>query len=418
MEKDKIYKKYYDLIDNKSKGAIPLFIVVVGSQAYGTNTPESDFDYAGVYIQSKEDIYGFNYKQQIDDKKEKGEFGNKEKDDVVFYEIRRFLELLMTANPTVLSILFSPEDCIAYKHPIFDVILKERQKFVTKKCKNSFAGYAIAQIKKAKGLNKKQNWEKNKVVRKDVLDFCYVIDKNKSIAMNKFLEGRTYLQQFCGVVNIPNSRDMYALFYDEEADRCFNPLLNEKTKEDRKKYLSSQKRPFGFGFKGIVKKGEGANSAESNQLRLSSIPKVDYLGNKLEPIAVFSYNKDGYTQHCKDHREYQDWLKNRNEQRYVDNKGHNQKIDSKNIMHLVRLLKMSREIAENGEFIIRRPDADYLKSIRRGEVNLQEIIDWAEDEILTIDDLFLNSNLPDKVEENKVNELLIKIRKECYERYS
>jgi hypothetical protein len=75
---------------------------------------------------------------------------------------------------------------------------------------------------------------------------------------------------------------------------------------------------------------------------------------------------------------------------------------------------MSREIAENGEFIIRRPDADYLKSIRRGEVNLQDIINWAENEILIIDDLFLNSNLPDNVEREFINDLLVNIRRVCY----
>ena len=84
----------------------------------------------------------------------------------------------------MLSILFSPEDCIVYKHPIFDIILKHRDKFITKQCKNSFTGYSVAQIKKAQGLNKKQNWEKDKVTRKDILDFCFVIDGEKSVPLN------------------------------------------------------------------------------------------------------------------------------------------------------------------------------------------------------------------------------------------
>ena len=31
--------------------------------------------------------------------------------------------------------------------------------------------------------------------------------------------------------------------------------------------------PMGFGYKGLIKTGEGSNAGESNQLRLSSISK-------------------------------------------------------------------------------------------------------------------------------------------------
>lgn len=410
IDKETIKNKYTELINSKSKNSIPLFIVIVGSQAYGTNTPESDFDFAGVFLQSKEDIYGFNYLEQIDEKKVKGDFGDKEKDDAVFYEIKRFLQLLQTANPTVLSILFSPEDCIIYKHPIFDIILNKRQEFVTKMCRNSFAGYAIAQCKKAKGLDKMQNWEKDKVTRKDILDFCYVIDESGygTILLKKFLKDRTMEQQFCGISKIPNARDLYALFYDQKAHYCFSKLEEPETNKNKKKYYKKKGESVGLGYKGISKISTGESVSESNQLRLSSIPKGE------KTIATLIFNKDSYIQSNKDYKSYQTWIQNRNEQRYVDNLGHNQKIDSKNIMHLVRLLRMSREIAENGEFIIRRPDAEYLRSIRRGEVNLNDILSWAEDEILVIDDLFLKSDLPDNLDREFVNNLLVQIRVNIY----
>jgi len=47
------------------------------------------------------------------------------------------------------------------------MILEHKDEFITKVCCKSFAGYGIAQIKKAKGLDKKQNWEKGKVTRKN-----------------------------------------------------------------------------------------------------------------------------------------------------------------------------------------------------------------------------------------------------------
>jgi len=144
--------------------------------------------------------------------------------DYTGWEVRRFLELLESNNPTVLELLNSPEDCVISKHPLFDVILEQKGRFITKGCKNSFGGYARQQIKKAKGLNKKQNWEKEKVTRKELLDFCYVIKGEKSIPIKEYFNKMGYpsdAQKFCGVVNIPNARDMYALFYDIKSELCY-----------------------------------------------------------------------------------------------------------------------------------------------------------------------------------------------------
>ena len=156
--------------------------------------------------------------------------------------------------------------------------------------------------------------------------------------------------------------------------------------------------------------------AESNQLRLSSIPKKDQLGGKMKPIAIFSYNKDGYTRHCKDFREYQEWLENRNTQRWVDVQSHGQQIDGKNLMHCKRLISMANEIAEGKGIIVRRPDAQELLKIRKGEVSLDELIDWANEQIDNMDVLFETSDLPDKPQPGLAKELLVKIRKEFYKK--
>jgi hypothetical protein len=159
-----------------------------------------------------------------------------------------------------------------------------------------------------------------------------------------------------------------------------------------------------MGFKGIA-------FEESNDIRLSSIPKETpshyFIGH-------ISYNKDGYTQHCNDYKSYETWLKERNEQRYVDVKSNGQKIDGKNMMHCRRLIDMAREIAEGKGIIVRRPNAKELIGIRKGEVDLQTLINHVEKEIIEIDKLFKNSNLPNSVDEKFINELIIKIRKSVY----
>jgi predicted nucleotidyltransferase len=57
-----------------------LYLTVRGSNAYGTNIPTSDIDFAGVFIQSHDDILGNKYLEQINDST----------NDTVIYELRRF----------------------------------------------------------------------------------------------------------------------------------------------------------------------------------------------------------------------------------------------------------------------------------------------------------------------------------------
>jgi predicted nucleotidyltransferase len=388
------------LIEEKSPGSQPILLVIRGSHAYGTNVETSDTDYAGVFIQPIEDILGFGYKEQIND----------DKNDIVIYEIKRFLQLLESNNPTVLELLNTPDNCIIYKHPIFNEVLNNRDKFITKICAKSFGGYGKMQIQKAKGQNKKQNWEKDKVTRKDVLDFVYVIQGEKSIPWKVWNSNdeRQFEEKFCGVVNVPNARDVYAVYYDGLSKNMFSEDVNELDRENLKRFTKESGKPMGFGYKGLVKTGEGNNVAESNALRLSSIPKGE------TPICNIVYNKDGYSEHCKDYKSYEDWLANKNEARWVDVKSHGQKIDGKNMMHSKRLMSMAREIAEGKGINVRRDDAEYLISIRRGEIDLQTLIDEVEKEIIEIDELFTNSNLPESVDKNFINELLIKIRKNIY----
>lgn len=83
-------------------------------------------------------------------------------------------------------------------------------------------------------------------------------------------------------------------------------------------------------------------------------------------------------------------------------------------MHCRRLLEMAREIGEGKGIIVRRPNREELISIRKGEVDLQSLIDRAEKDILEIDKLFANSELPDSVDKELVHKLLTSIRKQFY----
>lgn len=335
---------------------------ISGSKAYGTNMAHSDTDMKGVFILPKIEFYGLDYTEQVGD----------DKNDVVYYEIKRFIELLLKNNPNILELLASPEDCILYRHP--SVLKLKPAFFISKLCKNTFAQYAFSQIKKARGLNKKivNPMEEQ---RKSILEFCYVIVNYGSTSITTFLEKKGWQQADCGLVAINHFKDTYALFHKSQFAQNID-------------------------FQGIM------SSEKANQVSLSSVPKG------VEPAAILTFNKDGYSKYCKDYLDYWSWVNERNEARYSNNIAHEKNYDSKNMMHVFRLLNMAEEIAQEGKINVRRPDRDFLLTIRKGDFEYDDLVKIAEDKINNIDLLFEKSDLPNAPDYERAEELLISIRSE------
>ena len=355
--------------DLEDKGLL-LFKTLSGSRAYGTNKPTSDFDYRGVYILPIENLLDYSYVDQVSD----------DTNDETYYEIGRFLQLLQTQNPNIIELFNMPEENILYKHPMFDDILQYKDKFLSKVCRDSFGGYAIAQIKKARGLNKKIVNPVDKE-RKNVLDFCYAIVGYKSVPLKEFLVNSGYQQNKCGLVAIDHARDTYAMFYDHY----------------------SSKENSRLGYRGIMN-----DDLTSNEVRLSSIPVGE------TPVTTILYNKDGYTKYCKDYKEYWEWVEKRNDDRYQTNQEHGKGYDSKNMMHCIRLTRMAMEIAEQKKVIVRRPDAEELLTIRNGDAEYGDLLNEAETSIKLLDELYERSDLPEKIDPKFVNDILLNFRKKYY----
>lgn len=342
----------------KASGSI-IFECISGSRAYGLTTATSDTDIRGVFILPKEQFYSLEYVGQI----------NNETNDIVYYELRKFIELLSNNNPNILELLNVPEDCILKKDPIFDQIKIEY--FLSKLCKKTFANYAYTQIKKARGLNKKivNPVEKE---RKSVLDFCYVRTGKQSIGLKKFLESKKLEAQHCGLVKIAHMKDCYNLFYGS-----------------------------GNGYQGIAREN-------ANEVCLSSVPKEE------KPVALLYFNVDGYSSYCKKYKEYWTWVEKRNEERYKNNVAHGKNYDTKNMMHTFRLLHMAEEIAKEGIVNVRRSDRDYLLRIKNGDFEYDDLVDVAEKIKEELEVFYDRSDLMEKPDLDRVNKLLVSIRDEFY----
>lgn len=355
-----------------------IFECISGSHSYGTNIEGSDTDIRGIFVLPTEEVLAERYMEQINDKK----------NDIVFYEVGRFLDLLYTANPNILELLNTPEDCIIYKNKVFDEWFPDPSIYLTKKLKNSFVGYAHSQIEKAKGLNKKINWDKSKTQRKDIIDFCKIVDREDGniYQMKKWLSEMDYTQDQIGLSSIDGFRDCYRVYTDEIKWAIDNHRFDNVDFTDR-------------GYNGIIKD-------DSNEPRTSIIEKYrinDWKG-------VLYWNREAYSTHCKDYSSYVKWLSERNEQRYLDNLKGEQGYDHKNMMHCMRLLFTAQDIVDKKQIIVKRPERDYLLKIRNGEITYKNLLDSAESKVETIKQLFKSSDLPEELDIKHKQELLLKIR--------
>lgn len=385
----------------------------------------SDTDYRGVYFTDFTKLIGLgnDYEEEVSD----------EKHDETYYEFGKWMTLLSKGNPNALESLFVPEDMVSGDiHPAIQEVLKNRDKFLSKEVVKSLSGYAFNQIKKARSLGKKIV---NPVTeKKDVLDFCYTFKNQGSQPIKEFLAENHLDQRYCGVVNIPNMKDTYGVYYDWAAYFNFENKFNEaeedwfndyRYNDDGKghnlgKYKPKWAHRFScaawdkikeriknkefFHYSGIV---YPEDIEKSNEIRLSSIPKGE------KPICLMTYNKDAYTCHCREYKEYQEWVENRNQKRYSKavEAGYNQK----NMCHCIRLLTMAKEISEGKGFKLwRTDDRDFLMGIKNGDYTYEYLIDYAEKLLADVNENLQKSNLPDKVDKDFVNDLTIYCRAKYY----
>ena len=160
-----------------------------------------------------------------------------------------------------------------------------------------------------------------------------------------------------------------------------------------------------FAIYQLGEDGRGLVSPKDpDRLIFTSVPK------EASPLTWMHCNQDAFKAHCKAHREYWEWVENRNEERYATNVSHGRGYDSKNLMHTLRLLDMAGEIAREGVLRVRRPNRDFLLQVRAGEFTYEWLVGRAEEMHAELEDLYGASDLPDAPDREQVNALLVEMR--------
>lgn len=258
-----------------------LFVTRHGSHAYGTSLPESDLDLRGIAVPPLQFLLGFD-----------GTFEQvaQSQPDLTIFALRKFCSLAVDCNPNALEILFTdPRDHLVVT-PLGERLLGLRDAFLSQKARQTFSGYAIAQLKRI----------------------------------------RTHRAWLLEPPKAPPSRVDFG--------------LSERTK-------------FSDSEMGIMAMREEDLPAAITEL---------YLREKRYQNAKRTWEQ------------YENWKATRNPVRSELEAKHG--YDTKHAMHLVRLLRMAREILTGKGVIVRRPDAEELLAIRRGAWTYEELIAFADRE--------------------------------------
>jgi hypothetical protein len=87
--------------------------------------------------------------------------------------------------------------------------------------------------------------------------------------------------------------------------------------------------------------------------------------------------------------------------------------NSKHGMHLVRLMRMCREILETGKVQVKRPDREELLAIRNGAWTYEQLLEWSAAQEAQMDALYKASSLPHSPDRKALDQLCVALVQEA-----
>lgn len=228
------------------------YLTIMGSEAYGVSSGDSDKDLYGFCVPPKEMIFphltgaipGFGrqpasfeqYQQHhVHDPSAAG--GKGITYDFSIYGIVKYFQLLMENNPNMLDSLFTPQSCVLHSTPMALMVRDNRQLFLHKGAYPKFKGYAYSQLHKMaikqpqEGSKRAANVEEHGYDTKFAYHLVRLLNEVEQILMT-------------GTLDLQQSREMLKEIrrggWTEEQVRVY---FSDKERQLDELYLTSELRP-------------------------------------------------------------------------------------------------------------------------------------------------------------------------------
>jgi len=339
-----------------------IFLARHGSHAYGTNIETSDEDFRGVAIAPSE--YYIGAMQRFDQAESK-------EPDLTIFDLRKFVSLASQCNPNVVEILFVDESDRLEVSPLGEKLLAMRDLFLTRRVKHTFSGYAASQLKR---IRSHYRWLKSPVEAQPLRSDFGLPDMSR-IPKDQLAAAEAAIRQKLDSWT-PNFLDDLEPGHRVAVTNRMNAYLEELGVAMNDDLWPGAARTLGFG------------------------------DNFIELMA----REKRYANAKREWQNYQTWKRERNPTRAALEAKSG--FDTKHAMHLVRLLRMCREILTTGKVHVRRPDAEELLSIRHGAWGYERLVEWAEREDTELQSIAAESALPKAPDVAEIDRRVVEIMRE------
>lgn len=279
------------------------------------------------------------------------QYEDKEKDRTI-YELSKFIKLIVDQNPNILELLWVSESDIIFRTPFYDLLRANREALLSSKSAHTFTGYAFAQMKR---IRRHEKWVDKPIAKERPRQCDYLKwDDNTNISFLADTGSGYALHRYHGNV-MTLHKDQSASIFDNDG----NLIIHEK--------------------------------------RIS----------KDDALHIVVYDEISYKRDVDEWTGYWSWRNNRNAKRLEleDKFGY----DTKHAAHLIRLLRMGKEILATGVVNVFREDAAELLEIRAGKFTYDEIIAMSEKLEAEVKDLYKTTTLPHSCNVERVSKLTVEL---------
>lgn len=320
-----------------------ILLVTHGSHAYGLSTPTSDLDIKGVCIPPPAYFHGFLKRFEQAEAKEP---------DLVIYEVRKFFGLAADCNPNIIEVLWTDASDHRLVTEAGRRLLDARKLFLSRKARHTFAGYAHAQLRR---IQLHHRWLKNPPTSRPTRSE-YGLPERTVIPQDQLAAAQAAITKKLATWQLDDMTDL-----DPAARIAIHNAMTEM--------LAEMKLSADDTYRAAAR----SLGYDENFIRLLDLER-QYLSRQRE------------------FEQYESWKTHRNPARAALEARYG--YDTKHASHLVRLMRMCREILETGEVVVKRPDAEELRAIRGGAWDYERLVAWAAEQDASLDEVARRSPLP------------------------
>jgi uncharacterized protein len=339
-----------------------ILLTVAGSRAYGIHRPGSDVDLKGVAVPTEPYFHGFARKfEQADKSAEMAPFADllsaeeaaavaATKLEGTVYDVRKFLTLAADNNPNILDVLFCRDEEVRLATPVGRLLRENRDLFLSAKAKHTFSGYASAQLKRIKGHRKWLLEPPDHVPTRAE----FGLPEHTLIPADQLAAANAAVRKKIDGWEL----DLSGLS-DAEIIHVHDQVAH---------HLAEIRVALGF-----------ESEADAKWLAAARLVGLD-----ANLIYVMQKERE-YEAAARHFKQYEEWRERRNPERAALEARHG--YDTKHAGHLVRLLRMGREILTTGRVNVWRgpssdgpADGEEIRAIRDGQWSYEALVAWAEGE--------------------------------------